>query len=122
MRRTLVAIALAAFVLALASAPAGAAPRPKTVKLLDTPSFDPSSLTIRQGTLVRFNWVGDMFHNVSKSSGPGRFFQSGSPETGEGVLYKRRFRKAGRYRLICIPHVAAGMRMTLRVKRKRGRG
>jgi plastocyanin len=63
-----------------------------------------------------------MAHNVTKSRGPGRFFQSGAPESGEGVLYKRRFRKAGRYQLICMPHVNDGMRMTLRVKRKRGRG
>ena len=121
MKRTLVPIALAAFVLALAAAPAGAAPRPKTVKLLDTPAFAPSSLTIRQGTLVRFNWVGVMNHDVTKSSGPGRFFRSGEPESGPGVLYKRRFTKPGKYRLICTVHLPV-MKMGLRVKRKRGRG
>jgi len=119
MRRTLVPIALAAFVLALALAPAGAAPRPKTVRVADT-FFAPDSLTIRKGTLVRFNWVGVMSHDVTKSSGPGRFFQSGPPQAGEGVLYKRRFSKPGKYRLICTVH--KGMDMNLRVKRKRSRG
>jgi plastocyanin len=77
-------------------------------------------LTIRQGTVVRFKWVGEMSHDVTKSKGPGRFFQS-KTQTGEGVLYKRRFRKAGRYRLICTVH-PDDMKMSLRVKRKRRRG
>jgi plastocyanin len=117
MKRTLVPIALAAFVLALT--PAAAAPRPKTVKVGDF-FFAPTSLTVRKGTLVRFNWVGLAEHNVTKSKGPGRFFQS-KTQAGEGVLYKRRFRRTGRYRLVCTLH-ADDMKMGLRVKRKRRRG
>ena len=91
MKRTLVPIALAAFVLALAAAPAGAAPRPKTVKLLDLASFDPSFLTIRQGTLVRFNWVGVMTHDVTKSKRPGKVL----PVGGAGVRPRRHSTSAG---------------------------
>ena len=120
MKRTLVPIALAAFVLALAAAPAGAAPRPKTVKVADV-EFAPESLTVRKGTLVRFNWVGLQTHNVTKGSGPGRFFRS-RDTSKPGVNFKRRFKKPGRYTLICTLHIPDDMRMTLRVKRKRRRG
>ena len=120
MKRTLVSIALAAFVLALAAAPAGAAPRPKTVNVADV-EFAPESLTVRKGTLVRFNWVGLQTHNVTKGSGPGRFFRS-RDTSKPGVNFKRRFKKPGRYTLICTLHVPDDMRMTLRVKRKRRRG
>ncbi len=120
MKRTLVPIALAAFVLALPLAPAGAAPRPKTVKLAGV-DFVPASLSVRKGTLVRFNWDGALEHNVTKSSGPGRFFKSGNTSK-PGVNFKRRFKQPGRYRLICTLHIPDDMRMTLRVKRRRGRG
>jgi plastocyanin len=119
MKRTLVSIALAAFVMALVVAPANAAPRPKTVKVADV-EFMPELLKVRQRTLVRFNWVGEMPHDVTKSSGPGRQFQSRTT-SDPGVNFKRRFRKAGRYRLFCTVHPDQ-MRMTLRVKRKRTRG
>jgi plastocyanin len=121
MKRTLAPIALAAFVLALALAPAAAAPRPKTVKVGDY-FFAPDSLTVRKGALVRFRWVGLNLdpHNVTKSRGPGRFFQSSTEQT-PGVHFKRRFRKAGRYRLFCTLHPDE-MKMSLRVKRKRRRG
>jgi plastocyanin len=115
MKRTLVPIALAAFVLVLSLAPAGAAPRPKTVKL-EGVEFVPDSLRVRQGTLVKFRWDGVMPHNVIKSSGPGRHFQSRTT-SDPGVNFKRRFRKAGRYKLICRVH--PGMDMILKVKRKR---
>jgi plastocyanin len=120
MKRTLITLTIAAFVLTLSLAPAGAAPRPKTVKVADV-EFAPESLTVRKGTLVRFNWVGVQTHNVTKGSGPGRFFRS-SDESKPGVHFKRRFKKPGRYRLICTLHLPDDMRMTLRVKRKRRRG
>jgi plastocyanin len=120
MKRAFVPIALsAALVLALTLAPAGAAPRPKTVRVGDV-FFAPDALTVRKGTTVRFKWVGEMAHDVTKSRGPGRFFQSRT-RSGDGVLYKRKFRKVGRYRLICTVHPDQ-MRMSLRVKRKRRRG
>jgi plastocyanin len=115
MKRTLVPIALAGLLLAVALAPAGAAPRPKTVKVGDL-FFAPESLRIKQGTMVRFKWVGEQTHNVTKSSGPGRHFQSDDFK-GPGVHFKRRFKKPGRYRLICSLHPE--MTMKLRVKRKR---
>jgi plastocyanin len=115
MKRTLVPVALAAFVLALTLAPAGAAPRPKTVKVGDY-YFAPKSLTVRQGTMVKFKWVVPSDHDVVKAKGPGRDFDSGT-KNGVGVRYKHRFKKAGRYKLICSLH--GQMKMTLKVKRKR---
>lgn len=115
MKRTLVPIALAGLLLAVALAPAGAAPRPKTVKVDDN-FFAPDSLRVRKGTMVRFRWVGVETHNVVKSSGPGPFFESDA-RTGSGVHFKHRFKRAGRYRLLCELHPE--MRMKLRVKRKR---
>ena len=99
-------------------APAVAAPGPRTVEVNDD-YFIPSSLTVRKGTMVRFNWVGINEHNVVKSTGPGPVFES-DPMQGAGVLYKRRFTKPGRYTLICSIH--DGMDMSLKVKRKRRRG
>lgn len=117
MKRTLVPIAIAGLLLAVALAPAGAAPRPKTVKVGDN-FFAPDSLRVRQGTMVRFRWVGVEQHNVVKSSGPGRYFQSNKAK-GPGVHFKHRFKQPGRYRLICQLHQE--MTMKLRVKRKRRR-
>jgi plastocyanin len=116
MKRTLAPIALAALTLALALAPAAAAPRPETVKLKNN-SFAPDSLTIKKRTMVRFRWAVNVEHDVTKASGPGRHFQSTRMDD-RGDVYKHRFRKAGRYRLLCTLH--DGMRMTVRVKRRRG--
>ena len=116
MKRTLAPIALAALVLALTPAAAGAGS--KTVKVDDF-VFAPDSLTVRKGPMVRFNWVGLAEHNVTKSKGPGRFFQSATVAE-QGVNYKRRFSKPGRYKLICTLHTP-DMKMALRVKRKRRR-
>ena len=115
MKRTLVPIALAGLLLAMALAPAGAAPRPKTVKVDDN-FFAPDSLRVRQGTMVRFRWAGDGEHDVTKSTGPGRYFASDTFST-RGVHFKRRFKRPGRYRLFCTQHPE--MTMKLRVKRKR---
>ena len=58
MKRTLVPIALAAFVLALAVAPAGAAPRPKTVKVADV-EFAPEFADGQEGNAgqVQLGWA-----------------------------------------------------------------
>jgi len=115
MKRAVIPIALAALLLA-ALAPAAAAPRSKTVKVDDN-FFAPDSLSVKKGATVRFKWVGEREHNVVKSTGPGRYFQS-DPMTGDGVLYKHRFKKAGRYKLVCSLHNR--MKMSLRVKRGSG--
>jgi plastocyanin len=110
---TLIPIALTAFVLALTQVVA--APAPKTVKVDDN-FFAPRSLTIKKGTTVKFKWVGDDDHNILKARGPGRYFQSGI-ESGQGVLYKHRFSKPGKYRLFCSLHDP--MKMSVEVKRRR---
>ena len=88
----------------------------KTVSVADD-YFEPSSLTIKEGNTVEFTWVGENVHNVTKSDdSPGRYFDSGaSDETG--FVYPHKFKKPGRYEILCTLHDE--MRMDLRVKRKR---
>ena len=83
----------------------------KTVDVGDD-FFDPVALKINKGTRVNFNWIGTDEHDVVKVRGPGPFFQSG-PITGSGVEYTRRFKKAGRYKLICSLHEDMRMRLTV---------
>jgi plastocyanin len=82
---------------------AGAAGRAtKTVEVADD-FFDPKRVKIEKRDKIAFDWVGSNEHSVTKTKGPGPFFDSG-PRSGSGVLYTRRFKKAGTYRLICTLH------------------
>ena len=112
MRRTLALAASIgiAVVLLVASVAAGRAT--KTVDVGDD-FFDPVTLKVNKGTRVKFNWIGTDEHDVVKVKGPGRFFESG-PITGTGVQFSHRFKKAGRYKIICSIHEE--MRMKLEAK------
>ena len=106
------AIAIAAVVMTAASASGRGA---KTVEVGDD-FFDPASMTVKERTTIRFEWIGVGEHNVYKKSGPGRVFDS-DPHVGEGFVYSRKFKKPGRYVLGCILH--EDMLMDLRVKKRR---
>jgi plastocyanin len=106
---TLIALAAVA-ALALFGGTAGAA---TTVTLGDN-FFSPSKKTIGKGTKVKFKWVGNRRHNVTKASGPGGGFASRTTKS-RGVNFAKKFRRAGTYRLVCTIH--AGMGMTLVVRR-----
>ena len=80
--------------------------------------FTPASLTIKEDTKVEWNWVGTELHDVTKAGGPGKFFESG-PKEGSGVLYSKTFKKPGKYEIICSLHSKDGMRMDLKVKKRR---
>lgn len=83
-----------------------------TVKLGDF-FFKPSHKTVRRGTKVRFEWIGNNPHNVVKTRGPGGPFRSRT--TGKrGVNFVKRFTKRGTYRLICTLH--PWMQIRLRVR------
>lgn len=84
----------------------------KTVKLGDD-FFSPAKLSVAKGTLVRFKWIGNNDHNVVKKSGPGGSFAS-TTTSDPGVNFKKKFKKAGKYKLICTIH-APDMKMTLNV-------
>jgi plastocyanin len=85
-----------------------------TVKLGDN-FFDPDRKTIAKGTRVRFKWIGEEEHNVVKKRGPGPGFASETTDV-PGVNFTKRFKRAGRYRLVCTIH-PEDMKMTLRVRR-----
>ncbi|HYH63007.1 MAG TPA: hypothetical protein VD766_14160 [Solirubrobacterales bacterium] len=107
------AIVVAA-VLALGSTASG---KGKAAKVdVDDDFFTPTSLEVKEGTTVKWNWVGDDVHDVTKGSGPGKFFESG-PQQGSGVLFKHEFKKPGKVNIICTLHEE--MRMKVKVKEKR---
>ena len=93
---------------------AGAGGGSTTIKLGDN-FFKPKKKRITKGTKVRFKWIGSNPHNVVKKRGPGGNFAS-ETTSAPGVNFKKRFRKTGRYKIICTIH-ADEMRLRLRVRR-----
>ncbi len=85
--------------------------RTVTVRVRDD-VFSPKRLTVRRGTTVRWVWQGRMAHNVRVRSGPARF-DSGLRTTGR---YRRTLTRRGTYRIVCDPHLALGMTMTIVVR------
>jgi len=103
---------LLALVIALVAA-APAAARTRNVKIGDdyfVKSGKPSTITVRKGAVVRWNWRGSDSHNVVVRKGP-RHFQSGLKSSGH---FSKKLRRRGTYKIICSIH-APEMRMTLRV-------
>ena len=83
----------------------------KTVRVGDN-FFSPDKKSVSKGTKVKFKWVGSNPHNVTKSSGPGGSFGSDTTSS-RGVNFTKKFKKTGKYKLICTIH--SGMKMTLKV-------
>lgn len=83
-----------------------------TVKVGDF-FFKPGNKTVRRGTKVRFEWVGNSRHNVVKTRGPDGPIRSRTTSRRD-VNFVKRFTKRGTYRLICTLH--PWMRMSLRVR------
>ncbi len=69
-----------------------------------------ASLEVKRDTRVNFNWIGTSEHDIVKVKGPGRFFESG-PITGSGVQFRHKFKKSGRYKLICSIHEEMKMKL-----------
>jgi plastocyanin len=96
--------------LALAAPAAGAT---RNVKIGDdyyVRSGSPPTVTVSEGTKVKWNWRGSRQHNVVVQSGPASF-QSRLKRSGS---YSRKLRKRGTYKIVCSIH-QPDMRMTLRV-------
>ena len=113
MRRSLITLTLVALFAAVLPATA-ATPTTKTVKLEST-YFQQGSrvlgtVTLKRGDSIRFRWMNDVTHNV-RGTTRGQRFDSGFKTSG---TYTRRFRNAGRFKLVCDVHGA--MVMTARVK------
>jgi plastocyanin len=73
---------------------------------------DPTSITVKRGTTVRWVWRGDDLHNVMVKRGP-EHFRSALKDRGE---YRKRVTRVGTYRIVCSIH-QPDMRMTLKVVR-----
>jgi plastocyanin len=71
----------------------------------------PSTVTVRRGDVVEWEWEGRNPHNVTVTRGPVKFH---SPTKRSGS-YEKRMRRKGTYKIICTIH-RPNMRMTLRVR------
>ena len=104
-------LAAVAAVVALVVPSMGGAAAGTTVKLGDN-FFSPTKKSVSKGTTVRFKWIGDDEHNVVKQSGPGGSFASETTDD-PGVNYTKKFKKTGKYKIICTLHEE--MKLTLKV-------
>ena len=92
---------------------------PPVVDMTDALKFEPSEITVSVGDRVEWRNVGNIAHTVttdpSKVADPdGVGVPSGVEPWDSGLLgadatFSRRFRKAGTYRYVCIPHEGARM-------------
>ena len=98
--------------LALAAPAAGATRNVKVGDDFYVRAGNPPTVTVKKGTRVKWNWTGRRQHNVVVQRGPVSF-QSDLKRSGS---FKRKMRRAGRYRIICSIH-APDMAMTLRVRK-----
>lgn len=83
----------------------------KTVKV-DDYRFTPKTLTVKNGTTVKWVWVGEAEHDVRVVRGPGADFASKVMAKGS---YRRKFTRKGTYKIDCSLHSQI-MRMTVVVK------
>ncbi len=104
------------------AAPAGAT---HVVEMVDS-RFDPVSLTIKSGESVEFKNISGGLHNIvfiadSIPPGSAEAINAGIPDRaddlstamipeGSSVTVSFANAPAGEYRILCLPHVATGMR------------
>jgi plastocyanin len=108
-------LVLAAGVALLCAAPASAAK--KTVRIGDN-YFLPDTLRVDRGTTVVWRWpgfdeAGDV-HDVKLKSGPKGVKKFHSEAASTDFTFRRKLRKAGRYRIVCTLH--DDMKMSIRVR------
>lgn len=115
--RNRVALMLAAAVVALVALTGGAGGAGGSAKVkVGDDFFNPERIKVSKGTRVRFRWIDtNNKHNIVKTNGPGGSFASETTDD-PGFVFKKRFRKAGRYRIICTIH-PDDMVLRLRVRR-----
>ena len=71
----------------------------------------PSTVSVKAGSKVKWEWEGKSTHNVTVTKGPVKFH---SKDKTSGS-YTKTLRKKGTYKIVCTIH-APDMRMTLKVK------
>lgn len=106
MRKLLVLLAVAAVGGALATSAFAAT---KSVRVGDN-FFRSSSVTVKRGDTVRWQFRGNRPHNVSVTRGPVKF----KSKTMRSGTYSKRVTRKGSYTIVCTLH--PGMDMKLRVR------
>ena len=137
MRRSIVSFAFALALLAAgcgssggggsASSPPASTPAPAASTSGGTPAsggvtkvqmkniqFDPRTVTVRKGSTVQWTNEDSVNHDVTKVSGPGPKFSSGSGNLASGDSYQQTFRTAGTIKYRCTIH--PGMTGTIVVR------
>jgi plastocyanin len=101
------------------SAPASSSPAPSSsgsvVKVvMKNIQYSPKTITVKKGTTVEWTNDDSLNHDVTKASGPGPAFTSGTGNIGSGGTYKQTFNVAGTIQYHCTVH--PGMTGTIVVK------
>jgi plastocyanin len=101
-----------------APAVAAAAPKGKTIRIGDN-FFLPDAVKVKRGATVTWKWpgfeeAGDV-HDVKLKSGPKGIKKFHSEAASTDYTFKRKLRKAGKYKIVCTLHEE--MRMTIHVRR-----
>ena len=109
MKRFIALLVAVAAVAAAIAVPALAAT--KTVKVGPQRKFGPSSLTIRSGDTVKFQWTGKLPHNVVITKGPKR--GTIARVKTKGVVPKK-FNTKGKYIIVCQIHPGMTLRLTVK--------
>jgi plastocyanin len=112
-------LALLATLVAIAVVPFVAAEPPASVRMTESKTFEPKTITVQRGETVVWKNVSDMTHSVTDVPAlavtaadaalpqNAKEFNSGLIPPGKDYSYK--FTVPGTYRYFCIPHEEAGM-------------
>jgi plastocyanin len=106
---TLAAAAAATLAAGVVAAPAGSAPTAEIARervSVEDNYFDPRSVTVHRGEVVRWAWHGENRHNVTFVKVPHGASRRGATTRRDGH-WRRRFWRPGAYRYVCTLH--AGM-------------
>jgi plastocyanin len=76
--------------------------------------FSPKALTVAKGTTVKWTNDDNVNHDVTKTSGPGPKFASGTGNLAQGATYQQTLNAPGTIKYVCTVH--PGMAGTITVK------
>jgi plastocyanin len=98
------------------SSSGGAKASGKTVTVdMKNIQFSPKGLTVKSGTTIKWVNRDNVNHDVTKQSGPGPKFSSGTGNLGQGDVYAQTITTRGVIHYVCTVH-APGMAGTITVK------
>jgi plastocyanin len=88
---------------------------PRTQVTMKNTQFEPKSVTVKKGGTVEWTNEDSVGHDVTKESGPGPTFKSGSAGgMSKGDTYEQTFTTPGQVKYVCTVH--PGMEGTVTVK------